>query len=129
MAAITPVASNGAGGVDLQRGLFTGTIAVGDDLLTDGTAVNTRTNFVLEVRYFADVDDDDTWASGILGIQGVAVQIDEGRTVVDAFTANLETANGLIRFKATDTSDNAGKGWLWILIDPAVARQSGTPVR
>ncbi len=130
MAAITPVASTGTGGVDVTRGVYTGEIAAGEDLITDGVQSSTRNNYVLEIYYFADVDDDDTWTSNIAGIQGVALQIDEGRTVVDGFCAILETAaSGLIRFKASDVSDNAGKGWLWVLIDPSVARRGGIPTR
>ena len=125
MAAITPVASDGTGGVDATRGLYTGVIIAADDLLSDGTIVNLRNNYTMEVFRFS-VDDDDTWASGIIGIKAVAWQGDEGQDADNPVSASLDTINGSVRFNAKNSTS---LGWLWVLIDPSLGRRSGIPTR
>ncbi len=128
MAAKTPnVAVGDTGFVDLLRGLFTGVTTVGQDLVTDGVKVQSRLNYTQELYYFADIDDADTWASGIPGIQACFWQTDEGATVADAVSAHLSALDGTITFKAA--SGGNGKGWLLLLIDPITGRRGGYPGR
>lgn len=128
MAAKTPNLLIGdTGFVDPLRGIYTGVTAVGDDLVADGTRLQTRNNFTSEVYYFPDIDDADTWASGIPGIQACFWQTDEGATVADAVSAHLTNADGTVTFKAA--SGGNGKGWLLLLIDPLLSHRSGYPGR
>ena len=122
MAAKTPTAASGTSGVDIQRGLYTGVIIAANDLVSDGTKVNVRQNYILEVYFFSDIDDDDTWASGILGIKACAWQADEGQDADEPVSAQLDTINGSVRFNAKTTNST---GWLWLLIDPALGRRGG----
>ncbi len=128
MAAITPVASDGAGGVDVYRGLYTGEISSSESMLVEGVRVNTRPNFILEIVHFAaGVNTGDTWTSNIAGIQAVAYQQNIGSA--ENVAAILTTqASGLITF-ITDDDAPGNEGWLWLLIDPSVARRPGTPTR
>lgn len=130
MTARTPVSSTEAGYVDPLRGLYTGVITAGQDVLTNGTKSNLRNNYITEIYYFdasESVVDNDTWASGISGIKAVFTQCDEGQSTADAVSAHLDTAAGLIRFKVEQAETPSF--WLLLFIDPSVGRRSGYPGR
>jgi hypothetical protein len=127
MPAKTPAtATSTAGYVDPQRGYYGGELATTETVLANATKANDRLNLIQEQYYFDDVDDTDTWTSGIAGIKQVAWI---GNDVdVDVATASLTTAaTGVITFQ---TSASNIKGWVVIWIDPAVSGpRSGYPGR
>lgn len=113
MAAKTPVAAGTAGYVDKVRGLYTGVRAAAETLIAVGTVSNTRNRYRQMVFYFDNVDDGDTWASGIQNIKACFWSGDaEGG---DAVNAVLTDANGTITFETTATADT--NGWLLLMID------------
>ena len=112
MAAKTPTMTRStAGFTEPGKSLYTGVNAVDADLITNGTHVADRNGFKLDVFYFSDIDDADTWASGIKSIQAVAWQADQADT--DKVAATLTAAaTGTITFDAENANSN---GWLWVL--------------
>jgi len=63
-----------------------------------------------EVHYFADIDDGDTWTSGIDSLVAVAWQ-DEDPTSDTASAVITTQATGVVTFKAGAAN---GSGWLWL---------------
>lgn len=113
MAAKTPVAAGTTGYVDKIRGLYTGVRAAAEALLAVGTIDNNRTRYRQLLFYFSDIDDGDTWASGIQGIKGVFWSGDTANG--DACNASLTNADGTILFETVATSDV--NGWVLLFID------------
>jgi hypothetical protein len=113
LAAKTPVAAGTAGYVSKTRGVYTGVRAVGEAILTVGTISNTRNRYRQLVFYFADIDDGDTWASGIQNIKACWWMGDT--TNGDACNAALTNADGTITFETVSTSDV--NGWVLLMID------------
>lgn len=113
MPAKTPVLAGTVGYVDKVRGIYTGVRPLATDaLLTVGSIDNNRLRFRQLLYYFADLDDLDTWASGILGIKGLFWS---GDTLTDQANAALSNADGTVTF-STPVAGNAN-GWLLVLID------------
>lgn len=106
MAAKTPVAAGTAGYVDQIRGVYTGVRASTEAILSVGTVDNNRTRFRQLIRYFSDIDDGDTWASGISGIKAVFWSGDA--EAGDACNAVLTDADGTITFETVTTSNVNG---------------------
>lgn len=113
MAAKTPVAAGTAGYVDKVRGVYTGVRAAAEAILTVGSVSNTRNRYRQMVFYFADIDDGDTWASGIQNIKAVWWMGDTANG--DACNAALTNADGTITFETVATSDV--NGWVLLMID------------
>lgn len=113
MAAKTPVAAGTAGYVDKIRGLYTGVRAAAEAILTVGSIDNNRTRFRQMVFYFSDIDDGDTWASGIQGIKACWWMGDTANG--DACNVSLTNADGSILFETVATSDV--NGWVLLMID------------
>lgn len=123
MPAKTPVAAGTAGYVDITRGMYTGVRTSAQALLAVGTLDDNRNKYRTVIRYFADIDDGDTWASGILGIKAVFWAGDaEGG---DACNAVLTNADGTITFETVSTSNV--NGWVLLFIDDKFAREGGLP--
>lgn len=113
MAAKTPVSAGTAGYVDKVRGVYTGVRASAEAILSVGTNNNNRLRFRQLIFYFSDIDDGDTWASGIANIKAVFWSGDaEGG---DAVNAVLTNADGTITFETTATSDL--NGFVLLMID------------
>lgn len=113
MAAKTPVAAGTAGYVDKVRGIYTGVRASAEALIAVGTVSNTRNRYRQMIFYFDNVDDGDTWASGIQNIKAVFWSGDA--EAGDAVNAVLTNADGTITFETTATSDL--NGWVLLFID------------
>lgn len=113
MAAKTPVAAGTAGYVDKIRGVYTGVRAAAEAILTVGSIDNNRTRFRQLLYYFSDIDDGDTWASGIANIKAVFWMGDTANG--DACNASLNNADGTILFETVSTSDV--NGWVLLFID------------
>lgn len=112
MAEKTPItAKTTAGYVDPGKGVFGGVNAVDAALISNGTHFADRHGFQFSIFPFADIDDGDTWTSGIHGVIAVAWQADQADT--DKVGATLtEAATGTITFDAENADSN---GWLWVL--------------
>lgn len=115
MAAKTPVAVGTAGYVDRVRGVYTGVRASAEAILTVGTNNNNRLRFRQLIFYFSDIDDGDTWASGIQNIQAVFWSGDA--EAGDACNAVLTNADGTITFETVATNDV--NGFVLLMIDDA----------
>lgn len=113
MAAKTPVAAGTAGYVDKVRGVYTGVRASTEALIAVGTVSNTRNRYRQMIFYFDNIDDGDTWASGIQNIKAVFWSGDA--EAGDAVNAVLTNADGTITFETTATSDL--NGWVLLMID------------
>jgi len=123
MAAKTPAAFPTTGAVDITREMYAIQGASTVVTLTSGSKID-RTRLIEEIYYFADIDDADTWASGITGIQACFWQPDD--VDVDACGASA-TAAGLITF---DTAGGADvNGWLLLKIDPTTSGRGGLQQR
>lgn len=119
MAAKTPVSDRSTAGFTdaTVPSVFGGVNAVDASLITQGTHHGNAGGFKLRIFHFADIDDADTWTSGISGIIAVAWQPDEADT--DKVGATLTTADsttqplgGVITFDAENANST---GWLWVL--------------
>ena len=114
MAAKTPVSAGTAGYVDQVRGVYTGARGSAESILSVGTISNNRLRFRQLIFFFSDIDDGDTWTSGIPGIQAVFWSGDTEAT--DAVNAVLTTAaTGEITFETTSTSNLSG--FVLLMID------------
>lgn len=113
MAAKTPVSAGTAGYVDQVRGVYTGVRDSAESILSVGTVSNARNRFRQLIFYFSDIDDGDTWASGIQNIQAVFWSGDTEAT--DAVNAVLTNADGTITFETTSTSNLSG--FVLLMID------------
>jgi hypothetical protein len=120
MAAKTPEVYPTAGAVDITRGLYTIQGASTVVTLTTGTLQDNRLKYIQEIYYFANIDDGDTWASGITGIMACFWQGDD--VDVDAACASASAA-GSVTFETAAASDI--NGWLLLFIDPIVSGRSG----
>jgi len=120
MAAKTPETFPTTGAVDLLRGLWTIQGASTVVTLTTGTYVDNRLGYIQEIYYFANIDDGDTWASGITGIKACFWQGDD--VDVDAACASASAA-GAVTFETAAASDI--NGWLLLFIDPIISGKSG----
>lgn len=112
MAAITPAATAATTGFCPQRSVFAGEVATGTERTTGGT-IQSHTGSVLEVYFFDDVDNNDTWTSGIPNIQAVAWQPSNGDDDWVAATVTTQ-ATGVVTF-GTDNAASTNAGWLWVL--------------
>lgn len=90
--------------------VFTGVNPVTTALKSVGADAKQQ-GMALEVYYFADVDDTDTWASGIQNIRAVAWQADQADTDKVGATITAQ-ATGTITFDAENANST---GWLWVL--------------
>jgi hypothetical protein len=113
LAAKTPVAAGTAGYVDKVRGVYTGVRGSTEALIAVGTVSNTRNRYRQMVFYFDNIDDGDTWASGIQNIKAVFWSGDA--EAGDACNAVLTVADGTITFETVATSDV--NGWVLLFID------------
>jgi len=112
MAAKTPVSYGTAGWVDPILGAYVGPIATSEDYLTDGTYDPfARSKYTQREVFFSDIDDGDTWASGLPIVKCYWCG-DEG--VADACQASAD-ANGLVTFETVSTSNISG--FLLMLLD------------
>lgn len=111
MAAKTPAASAATSGfVEPNHGLYGGVNAVDAALITNGTHQANRSGLRHRAFYFADIDNTDTWTSGLTTIVAVAWQPDQADT--DLVGATLTTAaTGVVTFAATNANSN---GWLHV---------------
>ena len=123
MAVITPVAAGTDGFVDPIRGVYTGTVGPDEGILTEGVRKFDRQNYTTEIYYFSAVADDDTWASGIAGLQAVFFAVSEGQDVADATSAHIDNDANDIRFKVEGAATSTG--WLLALIDSGASNRSG----
>jgi hypothetical protein len=113
MAAKTPLTTRGtAGYVEPYLGVYGGVCALADNIKS-GTAEHlaNRNGLKLSIWFFTDVDNADTWTSGIKGVKACAWQgadPDDDGGAVSLVTA----ATGEIGF-AMQNADS--EGWLWVL--------------
>jgi len=118
MAAKTPASFPTAGGVDIHRGLYISPAAgnaVGEVMLTVGSREDNRLKYFQEIHYFADLDDGDTWASGIRGIRAVFWMGDD--TDTDKAACAWDGVTGLVTFDVENADTN---GWVLLFIDPVI---------
>jgi hypothetical protein len=120
MAAKTPVSVGTTGHVDPDRGIYTHTGAATEVVLTNGSKDDNRLRFIQKIYYFSDIDDGDTWASGIAGIKACFWMGDDVDT--DAACASA-AATGVVTFETAAASDI--NGWLLLFIDPITSGLSG----
>ena len=113
MAAKTPVSVGTAGYVDPVRGLYVGPLADDEQYLDEGSYITHRRQLVHRVLYFADIDDGDTWASGIPNILACAWQGNDAAADNDVVQATA-AASGTVTFRAEASNS---KGWLHLFID------------
>ena len=113
MAAKTPVSAGTAGYVDQIRGVYTGVLGSSETFIADGTLSNNRLRYRSLIFYFADIDDGDTWASGIQNIAAVFWQ--GGVEGTSAVNATLSNADGTITFFTNSVSNLTG--FVLLLID------------
>lgn len=114
MAAKTPVSAGTTGYVDAVRGVWTGARGSAEVIQTVGTLSNNRTRFRQLIYYFSDIDDGDTWTSGLPNIQACFWSGDT--EAGDACNAVLTTAaTGVITFETVSTSDISG--YLLVMLD------------
>lgn len=111
MAAVTP-ATVGTTGFLPTSNVFAGPVAAASERTTAGT-VQSHKGSQLEVFYFADVDNNDTWTSNIPNIQAVAWQPSNGDDDWVAATVTTQ-ATGVVTF-GTDNAASGNSGWLWVL--------------
>lgn len=109
MAERTP-ASVGDTGYCPTRSVFTGLVAGGAAVSTNGK-IQPHLGMALDVYYFPDVDDGDTWDSGITTIECIAWQGDD--LTGDNGAAGVTTRAGLVTFSTPAAGGQ--KGWLWVL--------------
>ena len=109
MPAKTPVA-RGTSGFPAE-GVYAGTVAAASARLTNATFFPNRNGMLLDIFYFADIDDTDTWSSGIPNIAAVAWQPDTATGDLIGATVTTQ-ATGVVTFSATNANSN---GWLWVL--------------
>ena len=121
MAAKTPTAAGSANYIDRIRGLQVGPIATGEAYLANGTTSSERNSYITELYYFSDIDDGDTWASGIRGIKSAFWQGEDAST--DAVNVSPTDAAGNLFFES-NSIDNLS-GWVLLFIDPVVAGRAG----
>ena len=111
MAAKTPVAVGTAGWVRPERELYGApAIATTETLLVTAAIINLD-NLSRRIVYFSDIDTTDTWASGISGIQVVAVVSNDADATVAPVAA--WDAAGVVTFTSSG-SNWAGWVILWI---------------
>ncbi len=115
------------GYVDPLRGIYTGIVTAGQNILDDATKVQDRLNFTSEIIFVTAIQDNETLALGIPGIVAVFFAVDEGQTTADPTSAHLDDAAGTIRFKVEGSATSSG--WLLIFIDPVIGRNRGYPGR
>ena len=118
----TPVAAGTAGFVDVTRGLpeASDAPAVTDVISTGYTLSSNRSRYITRLYFFNDIDDGDSWLSGITGIKFVMYAGDDAD--VDLGNATLTSASGAITFQAATTAQQA---WVLLFIDPAESGLSG----
>jgi len=97
-----------SGYVDPHRGFFDGAIAT--DFLTDSSAALGLEGLRHQVFFFDNIDNTDTWISGIRQIRFVAWQGDRAATDL-AFVALTNSAFGILTFT---TGGNDRRGWLHV---------------
>jgi hypothetical protein len=121
MAAKTPVAVGTAGYVDPIRGCPEApSSAAKTDVISTGYTLGTnRSRFVTRMFYFNDIDNDDTYASGLTGVKIAFWAPDED--LADASSASavkLASDAGSIAWEnaAADTL-----GYLLLFVDPVAA--------
>lgn len=106
MAAVTPLTPT----AEEIRTVQTGVVAITETHFAAGVAEPMQ-GMLLEVYFFANVGNDDTWASGIPHIRAVAWQGNQPDTHRGAACLTDQTA-GTITFQM----QNAGSaGYLWVL--------------
>lgn len=112
MAAKTPATGpETTGYVDPHRGVWTGE-SDSNSMLSNGKIAPGREGMRLQIFFFdGNIDNLDTWTSGISNIRAVAWQPETGTT--DHAAAFLFTqSTGAIGFV---TENNGISGWLWVL--------------
>jgi hypothetical protein len=125
MAAKTPTVAGSANYIDAIRGLQIGPIATSEAYLANGSVSQDRNSFITELYYFSNIDDGDTWASGINGIKAAFWQGETAAT--DAVNVSVTDAAGNLFFETNSVSDLSG--WVLLFIDPVVAGRAGYPGR
>lgn len=112
MAAKTPVTDPSATGyVDPHRGVVTGSVGVADSLLLNGSGVANAEGMKFQRFTFTDIDDGDTWASGIPQIRAVAWQPNLANTHKVGVVCT-DVVTGTVTFEAQNANS---VGWLWVL--------------
>jgi hypothetical protein len=108
----TPLATKStAGYVVPELGIYGGVNPVATALTSVGQSHPNRSGLKMTTWYFTDIDDTDTWTSGIPGIVAVAWQANQADT--DKVGASLTTAaTGVVTFDAENANS---AGWLWVL--------------
>lgn len=111
MAAKTPTAFGTSGYVDPQRSLYGGVATATNNLLSDvDQHIPDALGLKLSRFHFSDIDDGDTYTSGIPGIVAVAFQAEDIGD--DHVAATLTTAaTGEITFGSANANS---AGWLWV---------------
>ena len=119
----TQAASTVNGYVDPIRGLYTGKVTAGQNILDDGVYVRDRANYTTEIIFITAIADNETLQLGIPGIKAVFFAVDEGQSTADACNAHIDADSGLIRFKVEASA--TASGWLLLFIDPSVSHRAG----
>ena len=113
MPAKTPLTTKTtAGYVDPKLGVYGGVCALADNIKTDtAERLANRQGLFLSIFFFTDVDNADTWASGLPGVKACAWQgadpDDDGGAV-----SLLVASTGQIGFAMQNANS---EGWLWVL--------------
>ncbi len=109
MAAKTPAVLGDAGFVDPIAEVYIGPLTTAQGYIANGT-IASKLRYTWRTVYFADIDDGDTWASGL----PIVACMWQGDALPDAVQALADSA-GLVTFETTSTSNQ--NGWLHCLID------------
>jgi len=109
------IESAGTAGFVHPTSVFTGFVASAGSRVTSGTIKNHQGSR-LDVFFVTDIDNNDTLATGIVGIQAVAWQADSTDDDWVAVTIESEAhqAIGTLTF-GTDGAASGNQGWVWIM--------------
>jgi hypothetical protein len=90
--------------------------------LGDGTGdlVGGQGTFGFVKKYFADIDDGDTWTTGYIGVVLALWQGDGVGTAIDLVNCYVQAGTGELKKGIIEFDTNAGSnqsGWVWVLIN------------
>ena len=119
MAAVTPTARGTLGHVG--KGIFGGDGTTTDNRKDAGTHFPDRSGMQLSIYHFTDIDNAETWTSGIMNAYSVAWQCedaaDDAVALVLLSSATAQNARGRIGAEVGFQSQtSASGGWVWVFL-------------
>lgn len=120
----TVTAAGTAGYVDRTRGIpeAPASPALTDIIKTAYSLTANRSRYITEMYHFTSIDDTDTWASGITGIQIVFAANALAMGDDDNVCARLTSAGGVVTFQA---EANGGEAYILLFVDPVASGRAG----